>query len=743
MKALLPHKRRMIRALALPQGRRWFSLGVMSLTLLALGFSPANAVAVQARFDLDDRRGSPFPSDRFTVVDTTQNTGLRVNLPTPDCTARPNDCQNLDVINTLDGFNVQPRLSIPFDGPIDVSTVTSDTVFLVRLSWATHSGAGSRRVGINQVVWDVATNTLHVEADELLDQHTSYALIVTRGIRDTLGHPVEPAKAFAKFIYGLNLGQTREGREYRRALLRGLVTAALFGVLPHEVAVASVFTTQSVTAVLEKIRDQVKLGTLAPADFALGPGGTRAVYPLSALTDIVSLRQTTTAPTFISVPTPFLALSLSAPGAVGTVAFGKYLSPNYLRVDRSIPLAETRLGAPEVQDTREIFLNLVLPAGPPPASGWPVAIYGHGSGDNKEGGLFIVSSTMAAHGIATIAINAVGHGFGPLSTLSLLRGADTPITLPAGGRGIDTNANGQITSTEGSFALAPRGIIRDRDARIQTVADLMQLVRVIQIGMDVDGDGVADLDPSRIYYFGHSFGGNYGAVFLSAEPSVRAGVLMAPGGPSLEGLRLSPPNRASLGALLAARVPSLINVSGTNFDENLPLRDLPPVVNTVPGAMEIQELLDNFEWVGQSGEVVPYGAYLRRAPLEGVEPKSVIIQFARGDRALPNPTTTAILRAGALDDRATYYRFDLFLASHPTTPPAVNNPHSFSFIVPPSLPLPPEVRAAGNAVALAAQDQIAIFFASDGVEVIDPDGPGVLFETPIVPPLPEEAVFFP
>jgi hypothetical protein len=77
--------------------------------------------------------GTPFPSDLFTVPDPTQNTGLRVNLPKPDCLARPSDCQDLDVINTLDGFNLQPRLSIPFDGPIDVTTVTSETVFLISL----------------------------------------------------------------------------------------------------------------------------------------------------------------------------------------------------------------------------------------------------------------------------------------------------------------------------------------------------------------------------------------------------------------------------------------------------------------------------------------------------------------------------------------------------------------------------------------------------------------------------------
>jgi hypothetical protein len=113
-----------------------------------------------------------------------------------------------------------------------------------------------------------------------------------------------------------------------------------------------------------------------------------------------------------------------------------------------------------------------------------------------------------------------------------------------------------------------------------------------------------------------------------------------------------------------------------------------------------------------------------------------------GDRTLPNPTTTAILRAGDLADRTTYFRFDLFLASNPTTPPFVNDPHGSIFPAPPSAPLPRSV-AAGNAVSLAAQEQIAVFFASDGVEVIDPDGPGILFETPIAPPLPEEAMFFP
>jgi hypothetical protein len=120
MKTLRSHTLRAIWSQTLSRdGREWLSLGagvLMSLALLGLVPSFAESAGVRARFDLDDRRGGPFPSDRYTVADTTQNTGLRVNLPKPDCVARPNDCQDLDVINTLDGFNVQPRLSIPFDG---------------------------------------------------------------------------------------------------------------------------------------------------------------------------------------------------------------------------------------------------------------------------------------------------------------------------------------------------------------------------------------------------------------------------------------------------------------------------------------------------------------------------------------------------------------------------------------------------------------------------------------------------
>src|SRR5687768_17601031 len=77
--------------------RRLLLSGVLLLNLLLPAIAQAGRGAL---FSLDTMAGTPFPSDLFSVADPTQNTGLRVNLPKPDCLARPSDCQDLDVINT-------------------------------------------------------------------------------------------------------------------------------------------------------------------------------------------------------------------------------------------------------------------------------------------------------------------------------------------------------------------------------------------------------------------------------------------------------------------------------------------------------------------------------------------------------------------------------------------------------------------------------------------------------------------
>jgi hypothetical protein len=673
---------------------------LFALVVFVLAF-PASALAATSA-------GQPFPSDLYTVPDSTQITGLRIDLPKPDCATHPSDCADIAVLDTLDGFNIQPRISIPFSGPIDLSTVSSSTIFLV--------GPGGQLVSINQIVWEPATNTLHAESDEQLAQDATYLLVVTEGVHAADGTPLDGTR----FRRDLNYGQTKDPatKAYRKALLDALPMAMAGGADPSEIADASLFTTQSITAISRKIRAQLQAST---ATFTLGSAGERTVFPFASIASIQWQRQTGTAPTFVSsfLPTP-------AAVGVGTLAFGSYGSPDYESAAKVIPPYGTATGTPVPQGTNQVQFTLFLPAGPAPAGGWPVALFGHGFTDSKNGAPWAVAGTLARTGIATIAINVVGHGGGALGTYTVNRAAEPSVTLPAGGRGIDQDGNGTIDSTEGTSAVGAQSIVGSRDGLRQTTIDLMELVKVLEAGLDVDGNGVADVSTSRIYYAGQSFGGIYGTQLLGLEPDIRAGVPNVAGGSIIEIVRLSPSFRPLLGIALITRTPSLYNTAPnppfyTSFDENIPLRNLPILTDTVDGASAIQEFIDRTEWVQQAANPAAYAPYITNP---------VIFQFARGDKTVPNPTTSAILRACGCAARATLFRNDLAFQVNPLVP---KNPHTFlTNIAVPSVAL----------YAIQAQTQIATFFATDGATTIDPDGAAPFFETP-TSMVPEDLAFIP
>jgi len=708
---------------------------LMALCLLAPTLTVASRV--HPLFDVQSTTGSPFPTDRFTLTDSAQNTGRRVNLPTPNCAVSPSNCGDVALLNQLDGFNIQPRISIPFDGAIDPSTVNNNTVFLIRIAdTSTPTTFNPQIVGINQVVWDTLTNTLFVKSDQQLDQHTTYLLIVTKGLHDSAGDPIEADDSFVHFRHNLNFGQTKdpELKSYRKTLIDLLddeVLATLApGLLPSDIAVASVFTTGSVTSTLEKIRDQIKAASAPTANFNLGTHGESTVFSVASIIGILFGQQQNVAGPLNIVPVPTPALQVF-PGAVAKVAFGKFSAKTFETAGGFIPVVPTRTGVPAIQSTGDVYFNLFIPAGARPANGWPVAIFAHGIANNKNSSPFAVASTLAHNGIATLSINSVGHGFGPAGTLTVIQGSGS-VVLSAGGRGVDLNASGTIDSFEGLFATGAQIDIAARDGVQQTVADLMQVVRMIQGGVDVDNTGSASLDANRVYMFGQSLGGVIGTVFMGIEPDIKAGVPTVPGGTFVDVATLSESNRLLLTDFLGSRLPSLLNGGVGGFTDNTPLRNQPPVINVVPGAMEIQRIADVFNWIAQAGESTAWAPFIRKSPLPGQAAKAVIIQFARGDKSNPNPTTTAIIRAGDLADRATFFRNDLAFLANPAFP---KNPHTFLT----NIAGAPAVAA----VAVGAQSQIAVFFASSGVLTFDPDGPGPLFEVPIAGPLPEDLAFIP
>ena len=695
---------------------------------------------VFAGFDLSAPETGPFPSDVFTVADARHATGLRVAYPYPDCGERPSDCDDIDVINTLDGWGLQTRVSIPFNGEIDPTSVTSDSIFVVRLD-STRPGhaAGGERIGINQAVWDVATETLHFEVDRLLDQHRRYGVIVTKEIRDTRGKKVKATPAFENY-------ETTAPAWYAAGIRDALAAAHALGVPPGQVVTASVFTTQTITSVMERIRDGIKAGIPEPADFLLGPAGARSVFNRADVTGVTLRQQTVVNPAAFTNFTVNLAQLDAVPNAVGTIAYGRYVSPDYLaHPGEYIPAVGTLAETPPVQGYNLIYFTLYLPSAPTPPGGWPIVIVGGGASGNQHVGPTIFAAKMASHGLATIGISHVGQGFGPLGRLQIARVGLPLLEIPDAGRGADQNGDGVYSVLEGSEAAAPRTwTISLRDAHRQTAIDLMQLVRVIEIGMDVDGDLAADIDPLRIFFQGTSAGPMVGASFVALDPSVTAAAFTSAPGLIPEHVRWQPVRRRAIGAALQARIPSLVNaegitsidgvaVAGPHFNENKPLRDQPVVVNTIPGAVAIQRALEFAEMAAESGiGPVPWAKHLRAQPLPGSYPKPILVQFAKGDQNAVNPGTTAIIREGDLADRATFYRNDLAIAANPGIA-IPKNPHLFAGQ--PTSPI-----AIVREIALGAQEQMAVFFASAGSTIIHP-APLQFFEAPIAGPLPETLDF--
>jgi dienelactone hydrolase len=642
--------------------------------------------------------GQLFPTNLDSVPDATQVTGLHVALPTPNCATNPSDCLDVASLDQLDGFNIQPRLTIPFSAPIDLSTVSSSTIFLV--------GPGDEKVGINQVVWAPATNTLYAESDQQLAQDTTYLLVVTRGVHDTAGAPLDAST----FRHDLNFGQTKNASDkaYRKALLDALPMAMAGGAGPDDIAAASLFTTQTITVTSAAIRSQLAGSAV---DFNLGLHGERTVFPTAGLTAALNRQNTVSGPlTTSALPTSFLPAV-----GIGTLAFGTYASPNYLTSQAVIPAVGTK-NLPPVQSIDHVEFTLFEPAGTPPTGGWPTVIFGHGFTDSKDGAPWAVAGTFAANGLATIAINVVGHGGGPGGTYTVTPAGGPTVTLPSGGRSVDMNHDGVFgdQGTEGVSEIDPaHELIGNRDGLRQTTIDLMQLVKVLQ-------GGVLDLSRSRIYYAGQSFGGIYGVQLLGLEPNIRAGVPNVPGGPIIEIARLSPSFRLLVTQALATRTPALLNGGDDFFTENIPLRNQPPVTAT-PDQLAIQQVIDDTEWMQQAANPAAYAPYITRP---------VIIQFARGDETVPNPTTSAILRAGHLAGRATLFRNDLAYANIPGY--TVKNPHTFLTNIS-GVPAP---------FAFAAQQQMATFFTTDGAVTIDPDGSGPYFETPTTM-VPEDLAYLP
>ena len=615
------------------------------------------AAGTTVLFDPVTPETGPFPSDALTLPDPAQRTGLRMNLQVPDCAAQYTACQEIGLLDQLDGFSVRARLHVRFSGPVNPSTLR-DGLFFVALDSPTQDEPGIHKRGdhipVNQVVYDPLTNTAYAKPDLVLDQRRRYLLMVTDAVRDTAGDAVAASDAFATCIQDIN--------DYCASLARAM---AGLDTGTAKLVAASVFTTMSATSWLERARSA--MSAVPPAAGLLQP---RSAFRLADLSGVVLHEQVAVnPPRFADVALPLDTTLLSG---VDRVVIGSFQSPMFLAGDQTIPPDPSGSPQAALNGANQVYFNAYLPSAAKPASGYPVLIFGHGFGDSRFGGPTAVSPVMARAGFAVIAINAVGHGFGPLSTVSFIDKTGAATTVTSGGRSVDLNGDGLIAGNEGCALTTPVAL-GTRDCFRQTVVDLMQLVSSIRQGLDLDGDGVPDLDASRIYYAGQSLGAMYGTMLTAMEPGVRAAALNVGGASTVDIARWSPAYRGLATDAIRLRLPPLVN-QGNSYNEDYVLPDQPAKVTTVPGAIAIQNVFETLEWLGTSGDPITFAPHLQVSPLPGTTARPVLIQFARGDQTVPNPMNSMLVRAAGLQSSTWMYRHDLARAKAPDLPP---DPHPF------------------------------------------------------------------
>jgi len=423
----------------------------------------------------DDYYALPFPNDIHRKADGSLDLSLF-----------PTNSQLVDsyraAAETLDGFSMNAAISSRFTAALDPASLPdpagsldpSASVYLLNVDGTSaHYGT---RTPIIATYRDDKTNTIGPNRLVVrpypgfgLDEGTTYALVITNKVKDTGGAAIVRAPEFATLLASGGGAAMTAARTAYKPLTDWL--GANGGTA--EVVSAAVFTTENATQIGPALRKGV-YSTPAPiATNVVNSNASTALYHLWT--------GAYTQPNFQTGTPPYL----SSGGEIIT-------GPD---------------GAAVVQRTEPMRFALTIPPGTKPAGGWPICIYAHGTGGDYES--FVDDGTgmrLAAQGIATISTDQVLHG--PRD--------------PAG--------------TDPGVAFFNFGNpLAGRDNALQGAADAWSQMRLAQGLVFDDGTGTPpaggfSIDPSKIYFFGHSQGGLTGPAFIAFEPALSGAVLSGTGG---------------------------------------------------------------------------------------------------------------------------------------------------------------------------------------------------------------------
>ncbi|MFU8806845.1 MAG: hypothetical protein ACNA8W_23765, partial [Bradymonadaceae bacterium] len=412
------------------------------------------------------------------------------------------------------------------------------------------------------------TNTLILRPMRPLREQTTYAVVVTRRLKDASGEPVG-----SPYPWVNHLSQT--------AALKPLLDVMPEGLKSSDIAFAFTFTTQTIQSNWVAVREglyghgvQSHLAEEFPAE----------VGELFTLFD--PARQPNLKNPYILPGEHFVdALSLLGPALLGQSlntlsgramvqshrfidfhAIGSFESPQlFPRADeegnelpfnqQSWPQDLWREPAPARSET--VYFWLTVPREEVSARGEgkpaPLVVFGHGYGSNHLE-MIAFAGFMARHGFATIAIDAVSHGVGisedeiTLANAFLEQRGLVPFFEAAiKGRAWDQNGSGIVDSGADFWTSY---LFHTRDVLRQSVLDHVQLLRIVQsfdgsntwsfdpldtgapgLAGDFSGNGKLDIGgDASIVATGGSLGGIISNLLGSVEPHVDVILPIAGGG---------------------------------------------------------------------------------------------------------------------------------------------------------------------------------------------------------------------
>ena len=544
------------------QARHSLALALSSLLLAACSSSSNSprAVEVQPARNDDGTLVTGVITARFDpatrVLPTPNNlllsgtTDLTLNIPVTN-PANFGDPQV--AINSLDGWSTVAPFTFQLSAtPRANSLVPGQSIRVFEVALTGPGGAVTRVVrelGATEFVTalvpsDPLQRTVAIIPTVPLKQLTSYMVVITDDLKDANGNDATPDTTYflTQRTSPLCVGGVSTdplipnanacSLEPLRLLVNAAETVAAGAGIPRsEIVLSWVFTTQSITPVLQATRTQNQPGVTRIAPTGL----TTAAAGLPPVADIYI--GTFDTPYYLEAPgatNPGVILTTfwrAAPGAYVPPFNAAGLSPTSTNLTFANPL-------PVRQSVQTIPLVLTIPNAASgrtrPAAGWPIVIFNHGITRNRTDALGI-AATLAAQGWAVIAIDQPLHGVGPTSPFYI---ENTPFGPIARERTFDVDLVNNTTGAagpdgvidgSGTHFINLSSLLTSRDNLRQTISDLFTLTKAIP-QMSYDGDATADFDGSRIEFVGQSLGAITGVAFLALETNVNVGVLNVPGG---------------------------------------------------------------------------------------------------------------------------------------------------------------------------------------------------------------------